>query len=133
VSDGEADPQTRITRARADLTEKLDELRRREEKVRESIAPIRHLQHLASPWLRVGLAAIAGLSVGRRSARSSRSASTAMVRYHEPSMLDSVAKVAVIAASAVALYRSFVSKGPLRPSPVVPARDEPSPSTRRSE
>ena len=106
MSDAEADPQARIARARADLTEKLDELRRREERVRDSIAPMRHLQHLASPWLRIGLAAIAGLSVGRRSARSS---STALVRYHEPSMLDSVAKVAVIAASAVALYRSFVS------------------------
>lgn len=108
MSEAEVDPQTRITKARADLTEKLDELRRREEKVRESIAPIQHLKHLASPWLRVGLAALAGLSVGRRSVRTS---STAMVKYREPSMLDSVAKIAVIAASAVALYRSIVSKG----------------------
>ncbi|CAN5643165.1 hypothetical protein BH11MYX1_BH11MYX1_40940 [soil metagenome] len=103
----DTDPQTRITKARADLTEKLDELRRREEKVRESIAPMRHLQHLASPWLRVGLAALAGLSIGKRSVRST---STAMVRYREPSMFDSVAKIAVIAVSAVAIYRSVVSK-----------------------
>jgi hypothetical protein len=108
VSDpAEPDPQSRITKARADLTEKLDELRRREEKVRTSIAPIKHLQHLASPWLRVGLAALAGLSVGKRSVQRS---STAMVRYREPSMLDSVAKIAVIAASAVALYRAVVSQ-----------------------
>ena len=33
-----------------------------------------------------------------------------MVKYREPSMLDSVVKIAVIAASAVALYRSVVSK-----------------------
>ncbi len=98
------DPQARIVRARADLAEKLGELRRREEKVRDSIAPVRHLQHLASPWVRIGLAALAGLALGR----TTRTTSTAMVKYREPSVLDAVAKIATIAASAMVLYRAAV-------------------------
>ncbi|CAN5897775.1 hypothetical protein BH11MYX2_BH11MYX2_06250 [soil metagenome] len=100
------DPHVRMAKARANLTEKLDELRRRELTVRETIAPIRHLRHLASPWVRVGLAALVGMSISKRFSRSP-APSTAIVPYHEPSILDALAKIATIAASSVVLYRAF--------------------------
>ncbi|MFT3692018.1 MAG: hypothetical protein QM831_02670 [Kofleriaceae bacterium] len=58
------DPNLRIARARESLTEKLDELRRREAKVRATVAPVRHL---ANPWVQLGIALAAGLFFGSRS------------------------------------------------------------------
>ncbi|HEY0252156.1 MAG TPA: hypothetical protein VGC41_11555 [Kofleriaceae bacterium] len=57
----EEDPQVRISRARNDLAEKLDELRRREAKARATVAP---LKHLANPWVQLGIAFAAGLVLG---------------------------------------------------------------------
>jgi hypothetical protein len=55
--------QHRIAVSRDRLAAKIAELRKRETRVRVAIAPIRHL---ASPWLRLGLAAFVGYRLGRR-------------------------------------------------------------------
>lgn len=56
------DTASRIALARADLTAKLVELRRREAQVRTALSPI---GYFANPWLQVGLAAVIGYRLGR--------------------------------------------------------------------
>jgi hypothetical protein len=56
------DTASRIALARAHLTAKLAELRRREAQVRTALSPI---GYLGNPWLRVGLAAVIGYRLGR--------------------------------------------------------------------
>jgi hypothetical protein len=53
---------SRIALARGNLTAKIGELRRREQRVRTALSPIRHL---ANPWLRVAAAAFIGYRLGR--------------------------------------------------------------------
>ncbi len=96
------DPQVRIARAREGLSAKLDELRRREHKVRDAIAPVRHMRHLANPWVRLGAAALAGVLLGaRRGAAESR----ALVAYREPDVATKVMRTAAIAATTLILRR----------------------------
>lgn len=63
----ESESDDAIVVARANLTAKLAELRRREAHVRTAVAPMRYL---ANPWLQVGIAALVGYRLGRPSRSS---------------------------------------------------------------
>lgn len=53
--------QADVDQLRANLDEKLAELKRRAVHAKEVVAP---LQYLASPWMQVGLAALFGFMIG---------------------------------------------------------------------
>ena len=91
------DAQDRIEGSRRNLAAKLTELRKREARVREAIAPVRHL---ANPWLRLGLAVVVGYRLGRRAPAGPPGVAIAA---HEPSFVHGLVRAGVMAVATAAL------------------------------
>ena len=96
--------ETRIVAAREAVSAKLAELRRRESEARTSLAPLRYL---ASPWLRVGIAAVLGYRIGRP--RTVGASPATMPR--EPTVLQ-----AVLRASVISIAQALVQHALTRPT-----------------
>lgn len=89
----------RIVAAHDGLTSKLAELRRREAVVRDRLSPLRHL---ASPWLYLAVAGLAGYRLG-----GSRARRGLLLPGPAPAAGDSLA-LTVVRASVVAVAQALV-------------------------
>jgi hypothetical protein len=96
------DTASRIALARDHLTEKLDELRRREVHVRTVLSPIRHL---ANPWLRVGVAVLVGYRLGRPAPIR---AAVATVPAASETLIHAVVRASLVAVAQAVVRRVVV-------------------------
>lgn len=94
------DPASRIVAARDRLTAKLRELGRRENSVRNALAPIRYL---ANPWLHVAIAGLVGYRLGRPTN------AIAATRARDETSVRAIVRAAAVAAAQALVRRAVVA------------------------